>query len=87
MMDSLSTCMVCDIDLNDEELLIQTNDTDNVVVVSDAKCIGYQYSDDVISFEEDDKSPYRAVYCNECWGKLVSYSWKLVEKLRKESEV
>ena len=80
-MDNLSTCMVCDIDLNDQELLIKTHGTDNVVVVSDAKCVGYQWSDDMVSFEED-QDPYRAVYCNECWTKLVSYSWKL----RKESE-
>ena len=75
-MGNLATCMIRRIDLNDDDLLMETNGTANVVVVSDALCIGYQWSDDAVSFEEDE-APYRAVYCNKCWDKLAAYSWKL----------
>ena len=66
-MDNLATCMICEEEFEESQ---------SVVVVSDATSIGYAWSDDVVSFEEDD-APYRAVYCTECWDSLVVYSWEL----------
>jgi len=74
--DKLSNCMICEIDLTNDKLT-------NVVVVSDATCRGFEYSNDMVSFELDE-SPYRAVYCNECWGSLVVHSWKLREEKGKQ---
>ena len=83
-MDNLSTCMICDIDLTDKRLLERATDTTNVVVVNDADCLGYEDSNDMVSFEESTE-PYRAVYCNNCWSALVVYSWKLkAQKTKKE---
>ena len=78
-MDNLSTCMICKIDLTDNALLEQANDSTNVVVVSDATCLGFEHNDDMVSFEINENEPYRAVYCNECWGTLVAHSWSLVK--------
>ena len=75
-MDKLSNCMICEIDLTNDKLT-------NVVVVSDATCRGFEYSNDMVSFELDE-SPYRAVHCNECWGSLVVHSWKLREEKGKQ---
>ena len=41
-MDNLSTCMICEVTFNEDE---------NVVVVYDAKYLGFAYSDDMVSFE------------------------------------
>ena len=75
-MDKLSNCMICEIDLTNDKLT-------NVFVVSDATCRGFDYSNDMVRFELDE-SPYRAVYCNECWGSLVVHSWKLREEKGKQ---
>ena len=31
----------------------------------------------VADFEPNIDAPYRAVYCNDCWSKLVAHPWKL----------
>ena len=74
-MDNLSTCMICEVTFNEDE---------NVVVVYDAKYLGFAYSDDKVSFERHEVmgglAPERGVYCNDCYGKLVTYSWELVKE-------
>ena len=82
-MDKLSNCMICEIDLTNDKLLERVNGSTNVIVVSDATCLGFEHNDDMVSFELDE-SPYRAVYCNECWGSLVVHSWKLREEKGKQ---
>ena len=77
-MDSLSTCMVCGIDLTNDKLLERANGSTNVIVVSDATCLGFEHNDDMVSFEVNENEPYRAVYCNACWGTLVAHSWSLL---------
>ena len=62
--DYQTTCMICSIDLMDYDLLMETNETINVVVVSDASSYPY-------------KRPFRAVYCNACWDELAARAWQL----------
>ena len=69
-MDKLNTCMICRNEFKENE---------NVVVVNDAKYLGFAWSDDMASFEQHE-APERGVYCNECYAKLVVYSWDLSKK-------
>jgi len=80
-MEDFKTCMICDIDLMETDKPDRL--TTGLVVVSDAKCLGDVYDEGVYLFEED-RWGYRAVYCNQCWGSLVAYSWKKVREERGE---
>jgi DNA-directed RNA polymerase subunit RPC12/RpoP len=65
MMDKLDTCMICNHEFKEDQ---------SVVVVDDAKYRAFALGNE---FEPNIDAPYRAVYCNDCWSKLVVYSWRL----------
>ncbi len=71
-MDKLNTCMIC-------TKIFEENE--NVVVVNDATYLGFAWSDDMASFEQHEV-PERGVYCNECYAKLVVYSWELAKQVK-----
>ena len=75
-MDNLTTCMICDISFKTNE---------DVVVTYDAKYLGFEYSDDIASFERHEvmggPAPERGVYCTDCYAKLASYSWELAKQV------
>ena len=69
-MDSLSTCMICEVSFEKGK---------NVVVVNDATYLGFVWSDDMASFEQLE-TPERGAYCTDCYSKLMVYSWKLAKE-------
>ena len=68
MMDKLDTCMICNHEFKEDQ---------SVVVVDDAKYRGFAWGNEVADFEPNIDAPYRAVYCKDCWSKLVAHSWRL----------
>ena len=74
-MDKLDTCMICNHEFKEDQ---------SVVLVDDAKYLGFVYGnqeDEVASFEPNIDAPYRGVFCNDCWSKVVVHSYKLHDEV------
>ena len=74
-MDKLDTCMICTREFKKDQ---------SVVLVDDAKYLGFVYGnqeDEVASFEPNIDAPYRGVFCNDCWSKVVVHSYKLHDEV------
>ena len=55
-----------------------------MVVVDDAKYRAFALGNE---FEPNIDAPYRGVFCNDCWSKVVVHSYKLHDEVVNDAEV